>query len=95
VWEALKKKYDTKEVGAKKYGVSCYLKYQMVNEKPVETKSHEIQKIAPLVQKYLYRKVFKSVGLATRLNKSRSGNPINICNVVRSVAFRTNLTKVK
>jgi hypothetical protein len=48
-----------------------------------------------LLQKYLYRKVFKSVKLATRLNKSRGGIIVNICNFVRSVPYKSDLTKVK
>nr|XP_012574804.1 uncharacterized protein LOC105852727 [Cicer arietinum] len=46
VWNALKKKYDTEEAGVKKYVVSCFLKYQMIDDKSVEAQSHEIQKIA-------------------------------------------------
>ncbi|RZB91539.1 Retrovirus-related Pol polyprotein from transposon TNT 1-94 [Glycine soja] len=46
VWLGLEKKYDTQEVGTKKYVVSRYLKYQMTDDKLVESQSHEIQKIA-------------------------------------------------
>ena len=46
VWLALEEKYDTEEAGTKKYVVSRYLKYQMTNDKSVESQSHEIQKIA-------------------------------------------------
>ncbi|XP_058727108.1 uncharacterized protein LOC131598537 [Vicia villosa] len=46
VWGALQRKYGTEEAGAKKYVESRYLNYKMVDEKPVEAQSHEIQKIA-------------------------------------------------
>ncbi|CAL1353482.1 unnamed protein product [Linum trigynum] len=46
VWDALQKKYDTDEVGAKKYDVSLYLRYLMVDDKSVKVQSHKLQKIA-------------------------------------------------
>ena len=46
VWDALQKKYDIEEAGAKKFTVSRYLKYQMTDDKSVEAQSHELQKIA-------------------------------------------------
>lgn len=46
VWEALQKKYDIEEAGAKKYVDSRYLNYNMVDERSVEAQSHEIQNIA-------------------------------------------------
>ena len=46
VWDALQKKYDTdKEAGSKKYVVSRYMKFQMVEEKSFVSQSHELQKI--------------------------------------------------
>ncbi|TYK13884.1 uncharacterized protein E5676_scaffold832G00720 [Cucumis melo var. makuwa] len=45
VWDALQKKYNTKEAGSKKYVVSPYLRYQMTDDKFVEAQSHEIHKI--------------------------------------------------
>ncbi|XP_058763021.1 uncharacterized protein LOC131636427 [Vicia villosa] len=40
VWEALQKKYDIEEAGAKKYVVNCYLNYKMVVESSVEAHRH-------------------------------------------------------
>ena len=45
VWEDPQKKYNTEEAGAKKYVVSRYLNYKMVDERSVEAQSHDIQKI--------------------------------------------------
>lgn len=44
MWEALQKKYDTKEVSAKKYVASRYLNYKMVDERSVEAQSYKIKK---------------------------------------------------
>ncbi|ONH94399.1 hypothetical protein PRUPE_7G014200 [Prunus persica] len=38
-------KYDTKEADAKKFAVSRYLKFQIMDEKSVEAQSHELHKI--------------------------------------------------
>ena len=41
-----RKKYDSEDVGSKKYVVSQYVRYQLTDDKSVEAQSHEIQKIA-------------------------------------------------
>ncbi|XP_038887196.1 uncharacterized protein LOC120077383 [Benincasa hispida] len=46
IWNALQKKYDTEEAGSKKYTISCYLKFQMTDDKSMKAQSHELQKIA-------------------------------------------------
>ncbi|XP_077228393.1 uncharacterized protein LOC143861348 [Tasmannia lanceolata] len=45
LWEALQKKYDTEEAGSKKYVVSKYFRFYMVNERTVISHTHELQKL--------------------------------------------------
>lgn len=50
----MKKKYDTKEVGARKYVVSHYPKYQMVDESSVKAQSYDLEKIIhEVITKYM------------------------------------------
>lgn len=41
----MQKKYDVEEAKSIKYAVSCYLKFQMVDDKSIEAQSRELQKI--------------------------------------------------
>ena len=41
IWEALKRKYSTKDVGTKKYVVGRFLDYKMSDNKPITEQDHE------------------------------------------------------
>jgi hypothetical protein len=51
--------------------------------------------VTALVQKYLYRKVLKSVDIATWLNKMCGGNSVNKINFVKTVPYSTDLINIK
>jgi hypothetical protein len=48
-----------------------------------------------LVQKYLYRKVFKSIKASTWLKKKRCGSFVNKFNFLKAVLLATDLIKIK
>lgn len=45
IWDVLQKKYDIDKAASKKYAVSQYLRYQVVDDRSVEAQSYELQKI--------------------------------------------------
>ncbi|XP_050902474.1 uncharacterized protein LOC127114030 [Lathyrus oleraceus] len=96
VWETLQKKYDTEEAGAKKYVVSRYLNYKMVDERFMEAQSHEIQIIAHeiITEEKARRQDQKDAVLVVSNNNKRfivvlkpTGKPLKNqnCNVVNRI----------
>ncbi|KAA0040312.1 uncharacterized protein E6C27_scaffold460G00130 [Cucumis melo var. makuwa] len=77
VWDVLQKKYDTEEVGSKKYAVGRYLRYQMTSDRFVEAQSHAIQKIAHEIISEKHSKAQNQRVLTGKPNheaKDRGGN---------------------
>jgi hypothetical protein len=61
----------------------------------IEKKTHEPSYFYSLVQKYLYRKVIKSINIAAWLKKMQGGIFVNKFNFVKPVLMLTHLIDIK
>ncbi|KAH7843009.1 hypothetical protein Vadar_011759 [Vaccinium darrowii] len=97
LWDALQKRYDMEEARTKKYDVSRYLKFAMLDENSVVAQAHDLQKIADEItfEGMVIDEQFQVANLIDKLPLSWKDFKKNLCHKTKEFSLETLISRLR